>query len=98
MVVFLGELQADCVLRCGVCVTYLADEHASCHGEPGAGGEVGGDHDTQSGLREGQFVRVEDEELVHHDDWRRLLTMGLACGRSVKTYNKQNFIYIEHTF
>lgn len=58
---------------------YLTDEHASRHGEPGAGGEVGGDHDAQAGLREGQFVGVEDEKLIHHDDWRRLLTMSLAC-------------------
>lgn len=59
-------------------VTYLTDEHASCHGEPGAGREVRGDHDAQAGLREGQLVGVEDEELVHHDDRGSLLTVGLA--------------------
>lgn len=68
---------------CDVCVKYLTDEHASRHGQPGAGGEVGGDHDAQAGLREGQFVGVEDEELVHHDDWRRLLTVSLACEKVV---------------
>lgn len=62
-----------------ISIKYLTDEHASCHGEPGAGGEVWGDHDAQASLREGQLVGVEDEELVHHDDWRRLLTVSLAC-------------------
>lgn len=62
-----------------VSTQYLTDEHASCHGEPGAGGEVWSDHDAQAGLREGQLVGVEDEELVHHDDRRGVLTMGLAC-------------------
>ena len=68
-----------CVIMCDKYVKYLADEHTSRHGEPGARGEVWGDHNTQAGLREGQFVGVEDEKLVHHDDWRRLLTRGLAC-------------------
>lgn len=61
-----------------LCMKYLTDEHASCHGEPGAGGEVRGDHDAQAGLGEGQLVGVEDEELVHHDDRGSLLTVGLA--------------------
>ena len=62
-----------------MCLEYLTDEHASCHGEPGAGGEVRADHDAQPGVREGQFVRVEDEELIHHDDWSGLLVVDLAC-------------------
>lgn len=41
-----------------------------------------GDHDAQAGLREGELVGVEDEKLVHHDDWRRLLTVGLACEKA----------------
>lgn len=57
---------------------YLADEHPSCHGEPGAGGEVRRDHDPQAGLGEGQLVGVEDEELVHHDGRGWLLAVGLA--------------------
>lgn len=72
-----------CVTMPPVCVNYLADEHASCHGEPGARGEVGGDHNTQAGLREGQFVGVEDEKLIHHDGRRRVLIMGLTCGKIV---------------
>lgn len=63
---------------------YLADEHASRHGESGAGREVGRDHDPQAGLREGQLVRVEDEELVHHHDWRSLLAVDLACGKVLR--------------
>lgn len=62
---------------------YLTDDDAPCHGEPGAGGEVGGDHNTQASLREGQLVGVEDEKLIHHDDWRRFLTMSLACEKVV---------------
>lgn len=69
-----------CVCR-GVCTKYLTDEHASCHGEPGAGGEVWSDHDSQASVGEGELVGVEDEELVHHDDWRRLLPGGLTCRR-----------------
>lgn len=42
-------------------IRYLTDDHASCHGEPGAGREVGGDHDPQACLREGELVGVEDE-------------------------------------
>ncbi len=63
-----------------MCVEYLTDEHSSCHGEPSAGGEVRGDHDTQASIGEGEFVGVKDEELIHHDDWRLLLTMSLAYG------------------
>lgn len=59
-------------------IRYLADEHPSCHGEPGPGGEVRRDHDPQAGLGEGQLVGVEDEELVHHDGRGRLLAVGLA--------------------
>lgn len=62
-----------------ISIQYLTDEHASRHGEPGAGGEVRSDHDAQAGLREGQLVGVEDEELVHHDDGRGVLTVDLAC-------------------
>lgn len=68
-----------------MCLTYLTDEHASCHGEPCAGREVGGDHYTQTSFREGKLVGVEDEEFIHHDDWRSLLTVGLTCGRSIST-------------
>lgn len=64
-----------------LCMKYLTDEHASRHGEPSAGGEVGGDHDAQASLREGKLVRVEDEEFIYHDDWSRLLTVCLACQR-----------------
>lgn len=42
-----------------------------------------GDHDTQASLREGELVGVEDEQLIHHDDWRRLLNVGLACEKFV---------------
>lgn len=68
-----------------LCVRYLTDEHPSCHGEPGARGEVGGDHDPQAGLRERQLVGAEDEEFIHHDDRRRLLTSAL-------TYDRRCFI------
>lgn len=68
---------------CDMCIRYLTDEHASCHGEPGAGGEMWGDHDAQASLREGQFVGVEDEKLIHHDDWRSLLTVTLAWEKIV---------------
>lgn len=36
--------------RCLCCVQYLTDDHASCHGEPGPGGEVWRDHDAHAGL------------------------------------------------
>lgn len=62
-------------------IRYLANQHPSCHGEPGAGGEVWRDHDPQAGLREGQLVGVEDEELVHHHRRGRLLAVGLAWQR-----------------
>lgn len=71
-----------CVLMSAVRVKYLTDEHASCHGEPGARGEVRGDHNTQASLGEGQFVGVEDEKLIHHDDRSRLLS--LTCEKSLE--------------
>lgn len=55
-------------------IPYLTDDHASCHGQPGPGGEVRRDHDAHAGLWEGQLVGVEDEKLIHHHNRRRLLT------------------------
>lgn len=85
-----GERRADGEVRVGprrarqappAHIGYLADQHPSRHGEPGAGGEVRRDHDPQAGLGEGQLVGVADEELVHHDGWGRLLAVDLAWRR-----------------
>lgn len=83
-----------------ILINYLTDDHAPCHGEPGAGREVWGDHDAQAGLREGQLVGVVDEKLVHHNDWRRLLTcedIGISAKR-IQAEDHYNILTFVPTF
>lgn len=60
-----------------------------------------GDHDAQAGLREGQLVRVVDEKLVHHNDWRRLLTcedIGMISAKRIQAEDHYNMLTFVLTF
>lgn len=69
---------------------YLGDEHPGGHGETGSRGEVTCDHDSHTGLGEGQLVGVGTEQLVHHQ--HRWFPVVVGCRTHTNAFRSTAFL------
>lgn len=68
---------------------YLSDEHPRGHGETGSRGEVTRDHDSHTGLGEGQLVGVGTKQLVHHQ--HRGFPVVVGCQKHTNAFRSTPF-------
>lgn len=77
---------------------YLSDEHPRGHGETGSRGEVTRDHDSHTGLGEGQLVGVGTKQLVHHQ--HRGFPVVVGCQKHTNAFRSTPFfpLYAQEVF